>query len=87
MKGKYMRRLLPGSVAAILLFAQPPQPACNRCSATYIAAGELRAYPMPDFSHWKEKRAFDEGLGRLLRELTLADPVRKARAAQELRKP
>ena len=44
MKGKYMRRLLPGSVAAILLFAQPPQPACNRCSATYIAAGELRAY-------------------------------------------
>jgi mannose-6-phosphate isomerase-like protein (cupin superfamily) len=39
-----MKRLLLGSVAAILLFAQPPKPACNQCSATYIAAGELLAY-------------------------------------------
>jgi mannose-6-phosphate isomerase-like protein (cupin superfamily) len=44
MKGEHMKRLLLVSVAAVLLLAQSPQPSCNHCSATYIAAGELRAY-------------------------------------------
>jgi mannose-6-phosphate isomerase-like protein (cupin superfamily) len=39
-----MKRLLLVSVAAVLLFAQSPQPSCNHCSATYIDAGEIRAY-------------------------------------------
>jgi mannose-6-phosphate isomerase-like protein (cupin superfamily) len=39
-----MKRILLGGVAVILSVAQPPQPACNHCSATYVAVGELNAY-------------------------------------------
>jgi uncharacterized protein YjbI with pentapeptide repeats len=79
-----MRRLFP---LRLIDWPSIKRWTCPAAEESRDLAGELRAYPMPDFSHWKEKRAFDEGLGRLLRELTLADPVRKARAAQELRKP
>jgi hypothetical protein len=42
-----MKRYRPTGLlvlTALTLFAQQPRPSCNRCSATYIPADELKAY-------------------------------------------
>jgi mannose-6-phosphate isomerase-like protein (cupin superfamily) len=86
-----LRRVLPMTVvAAVLAFAQAPQPTCRQCDATYIPVSELDAYTAQAIKYKivdQQVRSVDVGKSRLgiamvTRGKLAPDPNRKGAVAE-----
>lgn len=85
-----LKLLLTGSLAALALLAQSPQPTCHNCQATYVPKSELDAYTAKAIKYKltdQQVRSVDVGksqvgIGMVTRGKLMPGPARKGAVAE-----